>query len=163
MSQLTFASIPGFFDLGDSTIVGGQPLTDDAISKISHNAKFAAVRVEPFYMGFYRNGDVVPTPVSPVDGYAYARVECLFFLIHASSAAPAAGFVAGQANFPALIAQSSGTGALIASPYRMFIESSTSTGTPGQITLSNYWTGNAEIFEGTVAVYCLAMRSSVVG
>ena len=31
MSQLTMASIPGFFDIADSAIAGGQPLTDDSI------------------------------------------------------------------------------------------------------------------------------------
>ncbi len=162
MAQLTFASIPGFFDLADSTIVGGQPLTDDAIAKVSHNAKFAAVRHESIYMGFYRNGDVVGVPVSPVDGYAYTRAECLFFLIHASTLSPAAGFVVGQASFPGLASQA-GSGTIIATPYQMFIESSTSTGTPGRITLSNYYSTSGAVNEGTVAVYCLAMRSSVVG
>ena len=85
MSQLTFASIPGFFDLADSAIAAGQPLTDDSISKISHNAKFGVVRAEQFYMGFYANGNTVAAPVSPVDGYAYSYAECLFFLIHSSS------------------------------------------------------------------------------
>ena len=65
MSQLSFASIPGFFDLADVAIAAGQPLTDDSISKISHNAKFGVVRAEQFYMGFYRNGDVVPTAAPP--------------------------------------------------------------------------------------------------
>ncbi len=162
MAQLTFASIPGFFDLADSTIIGGQPLTDDAIAKISHNAKFAAVRHESIYMGFYRNADVVPTPTSPVDGYAYTRAECLFFLIHASSLSPGAGFVVGQAAFPALAANA-GAGNILATPYEMFIESSGSTGTPGKITLSNYYSTSGRVVEGTVTVYCLAMRSSAVG
>ena len=44
MSQLTLGSIPGFFDLADSAIAAGQPLTDDSMLKISHNAKFGTVR-----------------------------------------------------------------------------------------------------------------------
>ncbi len=162
MSQLTFSQIPGFFDLADSAIAGGQPLTDDAVAKISHNAKFGAVRAELFYMGFYRNGDVVPVPVSAVDGYAYSRAECLYFLIHASTLSPAAGFVVGQANFPAL-APNAGSGALLASPYQMFIEGSASTGTPGRVTISNYYSTSGVVNEGTVAVYGLGQRSSVGG
>ena len=52
MSQMLMSSIPGFFDLADSTIAGGRPLTDYALAKISHNAKFGAVRCEIIYMGF---------------------------------------------------------------------------------------------------------------
>ncbi len=72
MSQLLMASIPGFFDLADSTIAAGQPLTDYAILKISHNAKFAVSRHETIPMGFYGPGDTVPAPVSSVDGYTYS-------------------------------------------------------------------------------------------
>lgn len=159
MSQLTFSSIPGFFDLADLTIVGGQPLTDDAIAKISHNAKFGAVRCEIIYMGFFSNGGVVPTPVSPVDGYAYSRGECLFWLIHASTLSPAAGFVQGQAGFPAL-ANPAGSGGIVATPYQMFIQGSTNA-TPGQVTVQNYYGTSGVVAEGTVAVYCAAQRSSV--
>ena len=79
MSQMLMSSIPGFFDLADSTIPGGQPLTDYALAKISHNAKFGAVRCEIIYMGFYGPGDTVAPPVSPVDGYSYSYAECLGF------------------------------------------------------------------------------------
>jgi hypothetical protein len=161
MSQLTFASIPGFFDLADTAIGAGQPLTDDSISKISHNSKFGAVRAEQFYMGFYANGNVVATPVSPVDGYTYSRAECLYFLIHASTLSPAAGFVPGQALFPP-IAPNAGAGSILASPYQMFIQPSTGT-TPGQVTLQNYYSTSGAVSEGLVAVYVLAQRLSVGG
>jgi hypothetical protein len=161
MSQLTFSQIPGYFDIADSAIVGGQPLTDDAIAKISHNAKFGVVRAEQFYMGFYANSNVVPTPTSPVDGYAYTRQECLYFLIHASTLSPGAGFVPGQALFPTLGANA-GAGALLASPYQMYIQGSTGIN-PGQVTISNYYQTSGQVFEGTLAVYCLAQRSSVGG
>jgi len=36
--------------------------------------KFAAVRTEEFW-GYYKNGETVALPVSPADGYAYAREE----------------------------------------------------------------------------------------
>src|SRR5579864_7497308 len=102
MSQMLMSQIPGFFDLADNTIAGGQPLTDYALAKISHNAKFGAVRCEIVYMGFFGPGDTVPAPVSPVDSYSYNYQECLFIPVFYSSRSPAAGYVAGQAEPPAL-------------------------------------------------------------
>ncbi len=160
MAQLTFASIPGFFDLADSAIVGGQPLTDDAIGKISHNAKFGAVRCELFYMGFFRNGDIIPVPTSPVDGYVYQRSELLFFLIHASTLSPGAGFVPGQALFPGL-ANPAGQGTIVATPYVMFYVPSTGPPPQGLVTLQNFYSISGAVNEGTVAVYGIGQRSSV--
>ncbi len=156
MSQLTLASIPGFFDLADAALAAGQPLTDDTILKISHNAKFAAVRAEFFYMGFFASGNTVPTPVSPVDGYVYSRSECMFLGFLASSRQPGAGFTPGQAGFPALAPSDLGTGSLIAAPYALDINDAT-----GVVTCQVYFSGNAAQNQGTVKVYCLAQRSSV--
>jgi hypothetical protein len=156
MSQLTMSAIPGFFDLADSAIAGGQPLTDDSILKISHNAKFGAVRCEIIYMGFYTSGNTVPTPTSPVDGYGYQRSECAFIPILASSRQPAAGFVPGQAVFPALSSSDLGTGNLIVVPYELDINDST-----GLVTCQVFFSGNAAQSQGTVKVYCIATRSSV--
>src|SRR5574340_364548 len=74
MSQLNIATIPGFVDLPDSAIAADQPLTDYSLTKISNNAKFAALRPETFY-GWYKNGEVVQCPTSAVDGYVYQRSE----------------------------------------------------------------------------------------
>ncbi len=156
MGQLTFSSIPGFFDIADTALAGGQPLTDDAILKISHNAKFAAVRTEVFFMGFFQPGDTVPTPVSPVDGYAYTRAECLFLPILASSRLPAAGFVSGQKNFPVLAANDPGQGSLVIVPYQLDINDAT-----GLVTCQTYWSGSGAENQGVVKVYCIAARSSV--
>jgi len=156
MSQLTMNAVPGFFDLADSAIAGGQPLTDDSLLKISHNAKFAAVRCEVIYMGFYTSGNVVPAPVSPVDGYAYQRSECAFIPIFASSRQPAAGFVPGQASFPALANNDLGTGNLLIVPYELDVNDTT-----GLVTCQVYFAGNAAQNQGTVKVYCIGMRSSV--
>ena len=73
MAEFTLSAIPGFFDLADSALSAGQPVTDDSMLKISHNAKFGAVRSKLIFMGFYANGNTVPTPVDPDDGYAYSR------------------------------------------------------------------------------------------
>ena len=149
-------TVPGFFDIADSAIAGGQPLTDDSLLKISHNAKFGAVRCETIYMGFYTSGDTVPTPISPVDGYAYQRSECIFIPIFASSRQPAGGFVPGQAGFPALANNDLGTGNLLIVPYALDVNDAT-----GLVTCQVYFSGNAAQNQGTVKVYCIAARSSV--
>ncbi len=100
MAQLTFASIPGFVDLPDSAIAADQALTDDSIQKISHNAKFGAVRYEMIYMGFFKHAATVGTPVSPVDGYVYAQAEVLYSWARYATRAPGAGFVNGQKTPP---------------------------------------------------------------
>jgi hypothetical protein len=74
MAQLIWATVPGAVDLPDSNLAADQALTDYSLTKISNNAKFAAVRPETFY-GWYRNGETVQIPTSPVDGYVYTRAE----------------------------------------------------------------------------------------
>ena len=156
MSQLTLSLIPGFFDIADSVLMGGNPLTDDAILKISHNAKFAAVRTEVLYMGFFQPGDTVPAPVSPVDGYAYSRAECMFLPIFASSRLPAAGFVSGQKTFPTLANNDPAQGNLIVVPYQLDINDAT-----GVVTCQTYWSVSGAENQGLIKVYCVAVRSSV--
>lgn len=156
MSQLTFSAIPGFFDIADSVLAGGQPLTDDAILKISHNAKFAAVRTEILSMGFFQPGDTIPTPVSPVDGYQYSRAECMFLPILASGRSPAAGFVSGQQTFPVLSSTEPGQGSLTIVPYQLDINEGT-----GQLTCQTYWSTSGAESQGLVKVYAIATRSSV--
>jgi len=156
MGQLTMSTVPGFFDIAGAAIAGGQPLMDDSILKISHNAKFGAVRTEVIYMGFYTSGNTVPTPVSPVDGYAYSRQECLFIPIFASTRQPGAGFVPGQAVFPTLANSDLGTGNLVSVPYVLDINDAT-----GAVTCQVYFAGNAAQNQGTVKVYCVAVRSGV--
>ncbi|HEX5481384.1 MAG TPA: hypothetical protein VFZ08_02005 [Terriglobia bacterium] len=156
MSQLTFSAVPGFFDLADSAIAGNQPLTDDSLQKISHNAKFAAVRCEMIYMGFYGSGDTVPVPVSPVDGYAYSRGECMFIPVFASSRQPAPGFIPGQDTFPALSNVDLGSGGLVVVPYVVDISDAT-----GFITCQVFFTTGGAQSQGTVKVYAVCQRSSL--
>lgn len=156
MSQLTMASIPGFFDIADSALAGGQPLTDDTLLKISHNAKFAAVRTENFFMGFFQPGDTVPTPTSLVDGYAYSRAECSFIPVLASSRSAAAGFVSGQKSFPVLASNDPGQGNLLICPYQLDVNDAT-----GALTCQTYWSTSGAENQGVVKVYCLAARCSV--
>ena len=107
-------------------------------------------------MGFYTSGNTVPTPTSAVDGYTYQRSECAFIPILASSRQPAAGFVPGQATFPILANNDLGTGSLLVVPYELDVDDST-----GMVTCQVYFTGNAAQNQGTVKVYCIAMRATV--
>jgi hypothetical protein len=146
---LVFSQINGFTDIPDSQLAAGQPLTDAVIQQLSANAKFAAVRAEIFDLGWYADGNVVPTPVSPVDGYAYARSECLFSLTLGSSRQPAAGFVPGQLLFPTLANSDLGSGNLIVCPYILFIDINT-----GAINVQMYFSGSGIAHQGSV--HCLA-------
>jgi len=156
MSQLTLASIPGFFDIADSALAAGQPVTDDSLLKISHNAKFAAVRGKIIYMGFYHHGDTVPTPTDPDDGYAYARAECQFLWMIYSNRAPGAGFIPGQQVPPAQ--SSSQTGPLYNFPGGWDVNDAT-----GAVTCrTSYWTGTETVTnDGIIKVYAACQRSSI--
>jgi hypothetical protein len=78
MPPLTLDVIPGYTDLSNDALVAGVPAFGIHVEAISANAAFAKVRTEIFH-GLYFHGDTVPTPVSPIDGYAYSRSECLYF------------------------------------------------------------------------------------
>ena len=71
---LVLTSQPGFAEVPDSALDAGQPLTAANIKAINKNAAFGAVRDEDF-RGFYKHGETVTLPVSPADGYEYAREE----------------------------------------------------------------------------------------
>jgi hypothetical protein len=75
--SLTLSSIPGFTELPDSDFNAGATASDTNMKALNADAKFATVRNEQFY-GYYRVGETVQLPVSPADGYAYARSECLY-------------------------------------------------------------------------------------
>jgi hypothetical protein len=166
MSQMLMSGIPGFFDLADSTIAAGQPGTDYALQKISHNAKFGAVRCEIIYMGFYGPGDTVSAPVSPVDGYQYSYGECFFFPILYSMRQPLAGYTPGQATPPALANLDLGSGNPIVSPYCVDVNDAN-----GKVTIQEYFLGGAygssggggggAFNQGTVKVFAICQRLSV--
>lgn len=96
MAQLTWATQPGAVDLPDSNLATDQPLTDYSLTKISNNAKFAAVRPETFY-GWYKDGETVQIPTSPVDGYVYSRQELEYEVAAWDSRPPASGQAANGA------------------------------------------------------------------
>jgi hypothetical protein len=101
MSQLTFATIPQPTDVPDADFAVGNPLLAQLLQQVNDNARTAAVRPEEIYLGWYKNGDSLPLPISPVDGYAYQRAEVRYKKA-AWSTQPPINFTSGQKLRPAL-------------------------------------------------------------
>lgn len=74
---ITFAQIHGFSDLSDTIFEADNPAFGDMVQAIAENSEFAYTHLEIF-QGMYVNGDTVPLPLSPIDGYQYSIDECLF-------------------------------------------------------------------------------------
>lgn len=74
MATLVLSSQPGFVPVPDSALDAGQPATAATFKALNSNAAFAAVRTEQFW-GYYKHGETIVLPISPADGYAYAREE----------------------------------------------------------------------------------------
>lgn len=159
MSQLTFGAVPGFFDLSDSALQAGQPVTDFDLVKINNNAKFAAVRPEVFY-GWFMNGETVGLPTSPVDGYAYSREELEYTVAAFSSRAPASGSANGTLTKPARASANGGAGSVYLLDF--WVEER-SEANPGKVHCEvHYWNGGTETptNDGMVKVRVLATRLS---
>lgn len=67
----------GFSDQADANLVHDLSALGIEIGKISDNAAFGLTRLEVF-KGIYKNGDTIALPVSPIDGYNYARNELIY-------------------------------------------------------------------------------------
>ncbi len=88
MPTLVLSSQPGFTEIPDSAFDAGNAVTAANMKAMNAAAKFAAVRTEEFY-GYYKHGETVQLPVSPADGYAYAREELRYtWSIYHSAGAP---------------------------------------------------------------------------
>lgn len=86
MPQLLLTSQPGFTEIADSAFDAGAAATAANMKALNSDTKFAAVRTE-FFWGFYKHLETVQLPVSPADGYAYARTELLYMAVPYWSAA----------------------------------------------------------------------------
>jgi hypothetical protein len=158
MAQLTWATVPGAVDIPDSNLAADEPLTDYALTKISNNAKFAAVRVETFY-GWYRNGETVKIPTSPVDGYVYQRGELEYEIAAWCSRSPA-GATNGALSKPARASANDAPGSLFLMDF--WVEEKTDPN-PGLVhCVVHYWTGSTETptTGGFVKVRTIATRLS---
>jgi hypothetical protein len=161
MAQLTWATIPGAVDLPDANLAADQPVTDYSLTKISNNAKFAAVRPETFY-GWYRHGETVVLPTSPVDGYHYSRAELEYDVAAWSTRAPASDAVTnGTLTKPARAPSQAGAGNLLACDF--WVEEKNEPN-PGLVHcyVSYYVQGGAETptTDGFVKVRTIATRLS---
>jgi hypothetical protein len=160
MPQLTFSVIPGFVDLPDSALAADEPLTDYSLVKISNNAKFAVVRPETFY-GWYRDGEVVQLPVSPVDGYVYARSELEYEVAAWCSRSPAGDAATnGATTKPARANLNDGAGTLFLMDF--WVEEKNEAN-PGLVhCYVSYWNSGTEIVTngGFVKVRTIATRLS---
>jgi len=160
MSQLTFAVIPGFVDLPDAALAADQPLTDYSLTKISNNAKFAAVRPETFY-GWYKNGEIVQAPTSRVDGYVYGRAELEYEVAAWCSRSPdPAAPTAGAASKPARASANDAAGTLFLMDF--WVEEKNEAN-PGLVHCEvHYWNSGTEIITagGFVKVRVIATRLS---
>ena len=159
MAQLTWATIPGAVDIPDSNLAADKPVTDYSLTKISNNAKFAAVRPETFY-GWYRDGETVALPTSPVDGYHYTRAELEYEVAAWCSRSPA-GPTNGALTKPARANGNSGAGNLYLMDFWVEEKNEAS---PGLVRclVSYYIEGGAETVtnDGFVKVRVIATRLS---
>jgi hypothetical protein len=85
---------PGFNDQPDASLAAGQYALGSQMAKISGNAALGMCRME-FFTAVYSNGETVPAPISPVDGYQYSYNELTFIWGIYSSANPSTGWITG--------------------------------------------------------------------
>jgi hypothetical protein len=160
MSQLTFSEVPGFVDLPDSAIAADQPLTDYSLTKISNNAKFAAVRPETFY-GWYRDGETVQRPTSAVDGYAYSQSELEYEIAAWCSRSPTGDAMTnGALTKPMRANVNDGAGTLYLMDF--WVEEKNESN-PGRVHCEvHYWNGSTEVVTngGFVKIRTIATRLS---
>lgn len=143
-------STPVFYDLPNSAIVDGVPITDQMMQAISRNAKLGVFRFEIFFMGYYRNGDTVPNPVG-AGNYRYSYPECIFMPLLGSSRQPTGDFVPGQVYFPQLANLDVYKYPASSFPEQLLISST------GQVTCTINGANGVQ-GQGSVAVYCFAQR-----
>lgn len=99
MPTLTLSSQPGFAEVPDSAFDAGNAASAANLKALNAAAKFAAVRTEEFW-GFYKHGETVQLPVSPADGYVYARDELRYTWSIYWTGAPPGGALNGTQGTP---------------------------------------------------------------
>lgn len=67
-----------FTDIADSEFVTDAPLDVVMAQTMNRDAKFAVLNSEAIFCGEFVNGQTIPAPVSPVDGYAYSYSQVRF-------------------------------------------------------------------------------------
>lgn len=69
---------PSLFELPFASFAQDKATTQTMMQALAESSKFAAVKAEVMCMGEFVNGQTVPTPVSPEDGYVYGYDEVKF-------------------------------------------------------------------------------------
>lgn len=70
-NALTMASVPTFGQNAASDYNQDKALKQGVLKNLNNLAKLAVVNSEIIYMGEFVDGDTIPQPVSPADGYTY--------------------------------------------------------------------------------------------
>jgi hypothetical protein len=76
--NLVLSTVPTYADVPDSELTSDAAVTQGILQNLNENAKFSVVNSEAIYLGEFVDGNTVPTPVSPADGYAYSYAEVMF-------------------------------------------------------------------------------------
>ena len=155
---LIISTPPTFKDAPDACYASNIPLTTKRAVWLNRNAKYGAVRNECIYMGFFANGNVVPLPVSPVDGYTYSQAEVQYRARLTCPRPPSGGFTPGQKTRPGVAASSAPTGGWVYYSYHNVDDAS------GLVnTITSYWNGSHEAVtsDGVVKVYATCQRADV--
>jgi len=92
--SLTLSQIPGFSDLSNASLEAGDIAHSIHLAKIDSNGNFGVARTEIF-TGFFTNGQTVPLPTSPIDGYNYSRSELMYAWATGSTFNYATGSISG--------------------------------------------------------------------
>jgi hypothetical protein len=90
--SIIFDNIHGFSDLSDDLFLADVPAFGDMVQGIAENSEFAFENVEIF-QAIYVHGDTVAIPISPIDGYQYAREELLYLWNPELSTSQATGWL----------------------------------------------------------------------
>jgi hypothetical protein len=74
-TALVMSAIPDWNALSAASFATDKPEGTTLMKRLNGNAKYGVSSTEVIEMGEFVNGDTVPLPVSPIDGYAYSRSE----------------------------------------------------------------------------------------
>jgi hypothetical protein len=99
MPTLILTTQPGFTEVPDSAFDAGNPATAANLKALNAAAKFGAVRTEQFW-GYYKHGETVQLPISPADGYEYAREDLRYAFSIYWTGAPPGSALNGTQNLP---------------------------------------------------------------
>lgn len=104
---LTLDVEPGFAEIPSSAFDASQPATAANMKGLNSNAAYGAVRDEQFW-GYYKHGETVQVPVSPIDGHVYARADLMYEFSIWYTGAPPSGALNGTHTTPSMGATSGG-------------------------------------------------------